>query len=822
MEKLFMNLFYMSISASYLILAVLAVRFLLRNAPKSMRSFLWLLVGIRLVLPFSVESVFSLIPDTKVVDEYIYEAEQPAGSEAAIVNLRQPVNQPLQDTYVPYTAAVRRKPQTALMICTRIWLVGMVLMLGYMLISYMRLRNRVKMSVPTEVVTAENHSVKIYQSDTVESPFLFGILRPRIYIPRSISSDEIPYVVRHELTHKKRKDYLIKPIGFLLLSVYWFNPCVWAAYIMLCKDIELICDERVVRELGTEHKKAYSQVLLNSAVKRRMIAACPVAFGEVSVKERVKNVLNYKKPAFWVLAAAVLACIIVPVCFMTQKKTAAPEQEELLENVESPEKFDSEVEINIDDLLTAGEYELFYPDSSQYLFTPSLNLGKDGEFSFGYDLASSYFNHGEYDLVLDRVKAVTYDKKYHYQFTCIGDGLLRFDADESSELYRTETNQSDTLMAPIENGSIFVKNSALSAIRNANGMIQTIREDAYEGRIWTDEELKTKLSELEEIKQQLAREEIKLLQQWEKLDTKPLTQEKLYERILTQEQQDVLNKKQEMMAQQLKDAIKQIEDVQAECSSMVKEAEKIPAAAKTLEQWAQAFCNRDARTITKLSSEDVQNHLIERELLAQDFDGTKDTASFGWSSPWPWGDTYDGERAACNYHIVSATERSAEILYYAWVSDPHVTVWRELLTYKIEDGACIITSETLQYMDGICIAEEFYSAYPNGIAETMMDYYSFNGAGEILNKNAMENRNSYWYQKMFEPDTAAVFLLNILDNPNKVGVHVEKSGEDTNTCTVLFDFYEDGSTASVQMIQPYGSDGIWIPYTVDSGASNTL
>ncbi|MDE6939361.1 MAG: M56 family metallopeptidase, partial [Lachnospiraceae bacterium] len=137
----------------------------------------------------------------------------------------------------------------------------------------------------------------------------------RIYIPNRVDSDALFYVVLHEMTHLKRKDHLVKPAGFILLSVYWFNPLVWAAYIMLCRDIELICDEKVVRQLGASCKKAYSQALLNSTVNRRVIAACPVAFGEVSVKERVKNVLDYKKPAFWVLAAAVLACIIVPVCF---------------------------------------------------------------------------------------------------------------------------------------------------------------------------------------------------------------------------------------------------------------------------------------------------------------------------------------------------------------------------------------------------------------------------------------------------------------------------------------------------------------------------
>lgn len=328
MEKLFLNLFHMSISAGYLILAVLLVRFLLRKVPKSMRMFLWILVGIRLIFPFSVESVFSLIPDTKAVYTYIGEMEQPTGEAAENTDSKKSVSQPIQQNTYPVSGEmVRHKSRTAVAVGMKIWIAGMALMLGYMLYSYLHLRNRVKMSVPADaaavgcgVINDKNDSVRLYQSDDIESPFLFGILRPRIYIPCNISGDEILYVIQHELTHKRRKDYLIKPLGYLLLSVHWFNPCVWAAYAMFCKDIELICDEHVVRALGAEHKKAYSQALLNSAAKHRMAAACPIAFGEVSVKERVKNVLHYQKPAFWMLAAAVLACIIVPVCFMTQKK----------------------------------------------------------------------------------------------------------------------------------------------------------------------------------------------------------------------------------------------------------------------------------------------------------------------------------------------------------------------------------------------------------------------------------------------------------------------------------------------------------------------
>lgn len=627
MEKLFINIFQMSISASYLILAVLFVRFLLRKAPKAMRSFLWLMVGIRLLIPFSVESVFSLIPDTQVADEYIYETVQPEINTISNITSTDTMNsQPISGTLAPSVEKRMGKTQIAVLIGTKIWLTGMVLMFGYLLTSWLRLKNRVKMSVPVNVSlecgpTGRNQ--KIYQNSGIDSPFLFGIIKPRIYIPNGIADEELPYVVWHEMTHLKRRDYLIKPAGFILLSVYWFNPCVWMAYLALCKDIELICDEKVVRQLGASCKKAYSQALLNCAADRRVIAACPVAFGEVGVKERVKNVLNYKKPAFWVLVAAVLACVIVPVCFMTQKKT------DIAENKDNPEN--------------AAEQ-----------------------------------------------------------------------SDSLSEAFSAEDINIETLFA----GSYEMPESAM--------------------------------------------------QQLEK-------------------------------------------DLDA-CQSAMGTSEKAQTAYQTVEQWAQAFCDRDGSTIVKLADEKAEQNLVNRELLQQGFDGGKDYVAFGWSSPWPWGADDDGDTSADNYRILNVTDRYAEILYYAWVSDPHVTVWREQLTFEMRDGECVITSETLQYMDYICTAEEFQLAYPDGITGTVMDY-SYNGAGEALNDHAKNNRDSQWYNKLFEPDSAAIYLLNILNNPNKVGTRVRESATDAGARAVVFDFYEDGSSVSVQMVQPYGSDGIWVPWT---------
>lgn len=812
MEKLFINIFQMSISASYLILAVLFVRILLRKAPKSMRSFLWLLVGIRLLVPFSIESVFSLIPDTQTVDRYIYDTSQTEMNwmpEEA--DIKTPVNQPVQNETITFAENSMNKTQAMVLIGTKLWLIGAALMLSYMLISWLRLKNRIKMAIPADIAL-DNKYAKIYQSDMIESPFLFGIINPRIYVPNHVAEEALPYVVLHEMTHRKRKDYLIKPAGFLLLSIYWFNPFVWIAYIMLCKDIELICDEKVIKKLGTSCKKEYSQALLNSAVNRRIIAACPVAFGEVSVKERVKNVLNYKKPAFWILAAAVLACIVVPVCFMTQKKadiSAEVNSEDIVsEDIVSEDIVSEELKIeelkpekfSLDDLL-AGEYEMFNPDWEKYIGIPRLSLDKDGRFSFSYDSLSSYLSYGEYDLDSDKLSAVTDDGKYHYVFKRVDDGsLLIFDAKNSSDVTRIDAEFS--IDAPIEDGSIFVKSSALTTLNDAKDISYALNQELYQGKTMTAEEIQEKQIELEKLQKQVITEELKLKRQLEKLNEQELKQKELA----------AVRSKLQGLIQELENTGKQLEEDQAACQSAMKASENMPVVYKTIEQWAQAFCDRDARTILRFADEDLASQLESRELLNRD--------SFGWSSPWPWGDGFEESTTTHNYHIASVTERSAKILYYAWTSDPHVTIWQEILTYKTENDKCIIISENLHFMDSICTEKDFRQAYRDGITGTMMDYYSFNGAGEALNDNAKANKASKPYADLFEPDSAAIYLLNILKNDNKVGTHVSKSDTDTDTCTVTLEFYEDGSTVNVQMIRPYGSDGIWLPCNSDSEDSD--
>ncbi|MBQ8835400.1 MAG: hypothetical protein IJ001_10850 [Oscillospiraceae bacterium] len=296
-----------SITASWVVLAVLILRFLLKKAPKWTHVALWGLVALRLLLPFSIESVFSLIPSTETLPTEILTYGPVRHSEPARLDIiTNPAFSEPVSVELPQTV---ERIQWDTMYLSFLWWAGIALMVLYTLISYWRLRRRVS----TAVRLRDN----IWQSEQIPSPFVLGIFRPRIYLPFSMGKQDMAHVIAHEQAHIRRKDHWWKPLGFLLLTFHWFNPILWLAYILLCRDIELACDEKVIKTLGTDQRADYSEALLKCSVKRGMIAACPLAFGEVGVKERVKNVLNYKKPAFWIVLIAVIACIVVAVCFLT-------------------------------------------------------------------------------------------------------------------------------------------------------------------------------------------------------------------------------------------------------------------------------------------------------------------------------------------------------------------------------------------------------------------------------------------------------------------------------------------------------------------------
>nr|WP_325213566.1 M56 family metallopeptidase [uncultured Oscillibacter sp.] len=329
MGDLFLKLLNMSIAASWLILAVVLLRFLLKKAPRWIVILLWGIVALRLVVPFSFESALSLIPSAETFNAHNIQYEMPA-IHSGIPAVNNVVNPVLGETFAPNPAGSVNPLYVWTFIVSVIWLIGIAAMLLYAVISYVRVRRSVAERVPYEG--------NIFLCDHVKSPFILGLVRPKIYLPSGMDAAAMGPVIAHEKAHLARRDHWWKPLGFLILTVHWFNPLCWVAYVLLCRDIELACDEKVIRQMDLDGKKQYSAALLECSTGRRLVTICPLAFGEVGVKERVKNVLNYKKPAFWIIAVAVVACAVVTVCFATNPKDNPPKIDDL--RVKYPEYFE--------------------------------------------------------------------------------------------------------------------------------------------------------------------------------------------------------------------------------------------------------------------------------------------------------------------------------------------------------------------------------------------------------------------------------------------------------------------------------------------------
>ncbi len=403
MSKFFLDILNLSITASWLIVAVLAVRFIFRKrAPKWVSCLLWSFVGLRLLLPFTLESPFSLSVNREVINtDAVYgegpadtvppaddtivpptedivppvediggeTQQQPQQQPGADNDIHKPDNAPqltpennqdkiyiqsgfealddrlnpvINGTFSSASSSNEDPIHKLVNVLCYIWLAGVGVMLTYAVINYLVLKRRVSASVPCE------NSVR--KSERVDTPFILGVFRPRIYLPFGLSEQTEQSVVAHENAHIKRKDHLIKPLGYAILSVYWFNPLVWVAYILLCRDIESACDEKVIKNMNTEARQVYATALLECSMRKNYIAACPLAFGELGVKDRVKNTMSYKKPAFWVVISAVIICVTVAALFLSSpqvflgdtSETVSDEESALIENPAS----DFEYEVN--------------------------------------------------------------------------------------------------------------------------------------------------------------------------------------------------------------------------------------------------------------------------------------------------------------------------------------------------------------------------------------------------------------------------------------------------------------------------------------------
>lgn len=402
MSGIFLKVLNMSINASWLILVVVAARFLLKKAPKWINCLLWGLVAIRLICPLSLESAVSLLPSSEVVPESIVMEQKPQ-IDSGVTIIDNAVNSIIENNIlsnretsinsnfdsdvsandISSNAESTSKPmQTVVSYIGLVWLVGMAVMILYAIISFVMVKRRVRASIPV--------SGNIRECDEVKSPFILGIIRPMIYVPSRMSEQTLNHVIAHEEAHIRRHDHWWKPLGFMVLAVYWFNPLVWVAYILLCRDIEAACDERVIRDRDRDYMASYSQALLDCSNHRRVIAVCPLSFGEIGVKTRVKGVLNYKKPAFWVIMVSVTACAVIAGCFLTTpKKTVSAS------NIDENDSKAVQIEIarpiidlsategadptqllfaDKDRIIFSGYYGLFVYSKSQGLITNAVDL----------------------------------------------------------------------------------------------------------------------------------------------------------------------------------------------------------------------------------------------------------------------------------------------------------------------------------------------------------------------------------------------------------------------------------------------------------------
>lgn len=596
LSQIFLTFLYKNMTVSVVIIAVLLARFLLRKMPKKYSYILWSIVGIRMIfdLPFATNiSVFNLFRGfakrsstmgTMLTGSRKTNLQGATDALNTIGTTGTSTAHASRNTTVGAMTHTLTTSQMVLGILGLLWLVVVALFVAYGIYSYVKCRILVRTAVIAHDIIPDTHKkkgiVSVWECDRIPSPFVLGIIRPRIYIPFRMPKQEQAYILAHEQCHIRRLDPLWKLIAFLLLAVYWWNPLVWCAFFYMVRDMEMSCDEAVIEQFGNEIKQGYSNSLLSFAMERHPYSFAPIAFGEGDAGRRIKNVLNFKKPHTWVAILVIVLLVVVCVSCLTNGK----------------DKISSE---------TASDTE-----NSQ--------------------------------MPQQTVK---------------------------------------TTEAPIDS----VNSSTVEA---------------------------------------------------------PLSR---------------------------------------------------------VDQWAQAFAARDVRTIQDMATDDTKNELKEENLL-------DDNGNFGWSSPWPW---FDEESGMPAYQITQSDDTSATILYYAQVSDPHVTVWEETLQYTRKDDKIEIAHEELQMLNFIAGGTEFENAYPKGIQNTPMDYQA-NGLGETLNEhaisaNGMSPDGEY---NLTDPMEAAQYLLNLLRNDGKVEITADK--KDKTQVELKVHFTEDDITHHITMIRPWGEDGIWV------------
>lgn len=369
MEQLFLELLNRSIQASFLIVVILLLRFLLKRNPKWMQCFLWALLAVKLICPISIESNFSLVPSAKIIDSDIYEGR--LNFQLGITRIDNSVNEYLENYYqeeleTSESDLKKKENFSILKIVSFVWGFGIAVFAIYTLISYIKIRNQVKVSICIQ----DN----IFICDRISTPFILGMIKPHIYLPSDLNENQMKCIVAHERAHLKRFDHIWKPFAFLLLFLYWFHPLCWISYILFCRDMELACDEKVIKDMNLEQKKNYSKVLLSFSVSEKNISVCPLAFGEVGVKERIKAVLNYKKPKFIFIVLTMIVIIMISVFFLTNPKNHSEKYDSSVSGLVEEEKVDNkrieihEAVIDLNAPTGSDGSRIYYADKDKFIF----------------------------------------------------------------------------------------------------------------------------------------------------------------------------------------------------------------------------------------------------------------------------------------------------------------------------------------------------------------------------------------------------------------------------------------------------------------------
>lgn len=669
------------------ILAVLAVRLLLRKCPKKYSYWLWAIVGIRMLFELPVSSGFSLFNLLKPLEK---------GTEAVGIRL-QPAN---NITAEPHSSAVLQNTGIAtgqqtfssevtptmtgservFSVLFFVWIAGIVLMLLYGIYSYAKCRKLVEKAVILRQPQSAEENYKlprrasVWECDGIPSPFVIGIFHPQIYIPFRMKTTEQQYILAHESCHIRRLDPLWKLLAFVLLAAYWWNPLVWVAFFYMTRDMEMSCDEAVIASFGNTIKKGYSESLLTFAMKRHPYSFAPIAFGEGDAGKRIKNVLNFKKPRIWITIIVIAVLAVVAVCCLTNRNE-----------------------------FVCGTYVYEHNEESNFELTNfSITFHEDGTYEYYEGPLSSYIGFGTYSIENDIL--TMHEGGYDNWTNCfrIKGKRICFIEDKSD-------------------------NFTYVHVKNNQGFLLTKDVDKHTEYVSSDS---------------------------------------------------------------------------SEISSTDANNEQ------DISRWAKAFCERDVNTILELTSKDAQNDLKAQQLLQEN--------DFGWSSPWPWAinpwaTNPESEEDITDSYLIQSADfqaQTAEIIYYARTSDPHVTVWKESIHYGYQGDKFLVIEEELHMYDNIASGWDFGIAY-SGINGTPMDYAT-NGVGAALNEQLMNQieKDPLHKDPLQSPIPAARRLLNLLNNENKVQLECVYEGEDV---CVRITFLLDGSTWEVKMVQPWGENGIWVP-----------